>query len=738
METTVFAFTPPFTQLNTPYPATAYIKGFLNTKQISCTQADLGIEVILDLYCKKGFEDIFDFIDKKNTNYFSENARRIIGLKQEYINTIDSVILFLQGKNPTLVHSICQKGFLPQASRFDQLETYHGKAFGSMNTQDEAKHLATLYIEDMSDLIKECVDPFFGFSRYAERLARSANSFDEMYSLLNQELSYIDKITIRVLEKKIETIKPKLVAISVPFPGNVFSAFRSAQWIKKNHPGIAIVMGGGFPNTELRSISDTRVFEFIDFITLDDGELPIECLVNYITQSSDYKNNHQLKSAILKRTFTLLEGKVEYVNNESRNDYPQANTGTPDYSDLILDKYISVIEVVNPMHRLWSDGRWNKLTLAHGCYWGKCTFCDISLDYIKVYEPIAASLICDRMEQIIKQTGQNGFHFVDEAAPTARMRALALEILKRKLAVSWWTNIRFEKSFTRDLCRLLKESGCIAVSGGLEVASDRLLDLIQKGVTVAQVAQVCRNFTKAGIMVHAYLMYGFPTQTSQETIDSMEMVRQLFKEKVLQSAYWHQFAMTVHSPVGMYPEKFKVKKQTISEGRFANNDLEFTDPTGTDHDAFSDGLKKSLLNYMHGLGIDYRLQDWFDFKIPKTKIAPNYISNVLQEPETKEINAATKIIWLGCLPETGYVHIDNVELATLLFYDKVKTFSVKMDKAQGDWLTEILKLITPDNGETPTLKQIREMYESAGLKDFDSFWSNRQMTLLKKNGLVLL
>ena len=122
----------------------------------------------------------------------------------------------------------------------------------------------------------------------------------------------------------------------------------------------------------------------------------------------------------------------------------------------------------------------------------------------------------------------------------------------------------------------------------------------------------------------------------------------------------------------------------------------------------------------------------------RTKIAPNYISNVLQEPETKEINAATKIIWLGCLPETGYVHIDNVELATLLFYDKVKTFSVKMDKAQGDWLAEILKLITPDNSETPTLKQIREMYESAGLKDFDSFWSNRQMTLLKKNGLVVL
>ena len=139
--------------------------------------------------------------------------------------------------------------------------------------------------------------------------------------------------------------------------------------------------------------------------------------------------------------------------------------------------------------------------MAHGCYWGKCTFCDISLDYIKVYEPLTAALLCDRMQTLVAQTGQTGFHFVDEAAPPALMRGLAIEILRRGLVVSWWANIRFEKSFTADLCVLLKASGCIAISGGLEVASDRLLALIDKGVTVAQVAQVTRNFTAAGIMV---------------------------------------------------------------------------------------------------------------------------------------------------------------------------------------------------------------------------------------------
>src|SRR6188474_1321025 len=374
--------------------------------------------------------------------------------------------------------------------------------------------------------------------------------------------------------------------------------------------------GWRFPNTELRSFSDARVFEFFDYITLDDGETPIEELIANI-ENPNYNS--------YKRTFLLEDGKVVYKNNSTQHDYKQSQVGTPDYSDLLLDNYISVIEIVNPMHRLWSDGRWNKLTMAHGCYWGKCTFCDISLDYIKNYEPLTAHILCDRMEEMIAQTGQNGFHFVDEAAPPALMRSLALEIIKRKLVVSWWTNIRFEKSFTRDLCLLLKASGCIGVSGGLEVASDRLLGLIQKGITVAQVARVNKHFTEAGIMVHAYLMYGFPTQTAQETIDSLEMVRQLFEAGVLQSAFWHLFTMTAHSPVGLEPQKYKVKKRTQAVGNFANNDIEHVDPTGAKHEQFGFGLNKALINFMHGACLDYPLHRWFDFKTPKTSIAPDFI-----------------------------------------------------------------------------------------------------------------
>ncbi len=732
MQAPVFLITPPFTQLNTPYPATAYLKGFLNTKGIRSYQCDMGIEVTLALFSQQGLQQLFNFIGREKGPH-SANAERIIALKEDYINTIDDVMLFLQGKRPTLAHLVCKREFLPEAERFAQLDDLKW-AFGSMGTQDKAKHLATMYLEDLSDLVKETVDEHFGFSRYAESLARSANSFDELYTTLQQEYTYLDSIMVDLLKKKMQEVQPQLVALSVPFPGNLYTSLRCAQWIRKNYPGVKIVMGGGFANTELRSLSDVRVFEFYHFITLDDGEAPIEQLIRHLEGTISLQE--------LKRTFTLVDGAVTYINNTACTDYKQGQVGTPDYSDFLLDRYISAIEVINPMHSLWSDGRWNKLTMAHGCYWGKCTFCDTSLDYIKNYEPVAASLLVDRMEEMIAQTGQNGFHFVDEAAPPALMKALAIEIIRRRLVVSWWTNVRFEKSFTRDLCMLLRSSGCIAVSGGLEVASDRLLQLINKGITVAQVARVNKDFTEAGIMVHAYLMYGFPTQTAQETIDSLEMVRQLFSAGILQSAFWHLFTMTAHSPVGLKPDTFSVKKVTEAVGSFANNDIQHIDPVGAHHESFGFGLKKSLLNYMHAFGFDFPLQKWFDFKVPKTTVAPDYIRKAIEEPEYNPAGSNSKVIWLGPAPKSEMVIKSKKgaqwEVMTLTFTTKKISFTINVDPAQGAWFLKLLQKIRVNNPATLTLQQVKADYEASGLNDFELFWDNKPVNALYKAGLLVI
>jgi radical SAM superfamily enzyme YgiQ (UPF0313 family) len=410
----------------------------------------------------------------------------------------------------------------------------------------------------------------------------------------------------------------------VPFPGNVYAAFRIAQFIKVASPDTKIVLGGGFVNTELRELTDPRVFNFVDFITLDAGERPLLALIEYLQGRRSVER--------LVRTFVRNADNTVCYQNWLEPDVPFEDIGTPTWDGLPLDRYLSLLDMLNPMHRLWSDGRWNKLTIAHGCYWKKCSFCDVSLDYISRYETATAELLVDRIEQIIAETGQTGFHFVDEAAPPKVLKALAEELIRRKVTISWWGNIRFEKTFTPELAELLADSGCIAMSGGLEVASDRLLKLMQKGVSVEQVAQVTRGFADAGILVHAYLMYGFPTQTLQDTVDALEYVRQLFENGCIQSGFFHRFTCTVHSPVGQDPAAYGIALQPLPPISFAKNDVAFIDPAGVDHDLLGQGLKKAIYNYMHGIGLEEDVRNWFDLprgQVPKPSVPKQKIARAL-------------------------------------------------------------------------------------------------------------
>ncbi len=728
----VVLFIPPFTQLNTPYPATAYIKGFLNTQGIESFQADLGLQVAARILSKAGLEAVF------SSTYVNGKAvapdvvsERISQLKEQYIQYVDPVVRFLQGKNQTFANQIVN-GILPDAQR-TQDDTDLEFSFGSLGITDKAKYLATRFLEDLEYYIGVNVDSHFGFTRYAERLGRSANSFDDLYVALQQEPTFTDALLFSEIDKLELPPNTELILLTVPFPGNLYSAFRIAQHAKKRVPNAKIALGGGFANTELRSVSDPRVFEFIDFITLDDGEAPILQLIHNIRDN---------KFDTYKRSFFCESNEVRYVNNSLIPDFKQNQLGTPDYSDLKLDDYMSLITLANPMHKLWSDGRWNKLTMAHGCYWGKCTFCDISLDYIGIYEPATAKLLCDRVETLIAATGETGFHFVDEAAPPSLMKAFALEVLRRKLVITWWANIRFERNFTDDLCQLLAASGCIAVSGGLEVASDRLLKLIDKGVTVAQVAQVTRSFTEAGILVHAYLMYGYPTQTVQETVDSLEMTRQLFESGVIQSGFWHQFALTAHAPIAKKPEEYGVKiKETTHQ--FALNDLEFTDKTGIDHSIFSGGLKHSLYNYMHGVGFDIPLHDWFDFKIPKTTIPKNYIVSILENERNLELNAHKQIVFLGTIPILNEKTVQKkgreFTVSELVYLTKRGEIRIKAEIEFLQFLLEITKLAAQflNGGQKFTVANAEKIALKSGL-NFNEFTKTKPFQLARNSGLLLV
>lgn len=728
----VLIITPPFTQINTPYPASAYLKGFLNQKHIQSVQADLGLEVILKIYSVSGLNALFALIDSLNST-LSENCRSIVVRKQYYLDTIEPVIRFLQNKDDSIAHLICKGGWLPEAGRFAQKDWIQD-AFGTMGIRDKARHLATLYLEDLSDLISQTIDPDFGFSRYAERLGRSPASFNQLAEKLDGPETFTDGIMLDLLRNKTEGFSPDAVALTVPFPGNLYSALRCGKWMKQNHSDITVVMGGGYVSTELRSLSDHRVFQYVDHIILDDGEVPLLNFLEYL------KGKRALSS--LKRTFALVGGQIQYLNGSADKDCNPADSGTPDYTGLSLNDYLSVIELVNPMHRLWSDGRWNRLTLAHGCYWGKCTFCDTTLDYIRRYEANTASDVCNRMEALIRQNNYSGFHFVDEAAPPALLRELSLEILRRGMNVSWWTNIRFEKNFTIDLCRLMSSAGCIAVAGGLEVASDRILKLINKGVSVTHAAQVAAHFSKAGILVHTYLMYGFPSQTARETIDSVEVVRQLFKHGLVQSGFWHLFTMTAHSLVGQNPANFGAVVLTKEKAPFANNDVEHADPSGCDHEKFGEGLRKALYNYMHGICFDFPLQEWFDFDIPQTTISPKFIETTLQSDQPKETSADAKVIWLGG-PCSMYEYTrtkkgKTIPMCSLTLHNKAREVTIALNDAQGKWLSKLIPEISARNRNTMTFETLKQDFLRNVPADFNLFWTGTAIKTLRENGLTLL
>ena len=628
----VLSLIPPMTQLNTPYPSTAYLTGFLRSRQIDAVQEDLALALVLSFFTSQGISEIHTQALTLPEQDRSASVNYFLDYFEIYQDTIEPVIAFLQGRDSTLSHRINTRDFLPEGPRFFSLDAYDDEdsadplawAFGALGSHDRARHLATLYLNDLSDVLRDAVDDRFEFVRYAESLASSQPTFNPLAEALAAHPTLMDlrlqKLTIQAVEKH----QPSLVVLSVPFPGAMYAALRIAQTIKAKYPKIKIALGGGYVNTELRELTEPRLFDYVDFISLDSGERPLLNILEHLDGKRSVER--------LVRTFVRnAAGQVQYMNWQEP-DIPFEDVGVATWDGLPLNSYLSLLDMLNPMHRLWSDGRWNKLTVAHGCYWKKCSFCDVSLDYISRYETASASLLVDRIEQIVAETGQTGFHFVDEAAPPKALKALAEELLRRKIMISWWGNIRFEKTFTPDLAELLAKSGCIAMSGGLEVASDRLLNLMKKGVTVEQVARVTKGFSDAGILVHAYLMYGFPTQTVQETVDALEYVRQLFENGCIQSGFFHRFTCTVHSPVGKNPEEYGITLIPLPPVSFAKNDIAFNDPSGIDHDALGLGLKKAIYNFMHGVGLEQEVHTWFDecgMSIPKSKVPRNKIVKCL-------------------------------------------------------------------------------------------------------------
>jgi radical SAM superfamily enzyme YgiQ (UPF0313 family) len=619
--------TPPLLQCNAPYAATPFLTAYLRSRGHDAVQADASLEVVLRLFSRRGLERIREAISGNTSpgragNHFLEHF-------DAYTAVIDPVIAFLQGKDSSPAHRIVTGDLLPHGPRFETMlrqETDEqgtlAWAFGEMGTTDQARYRAGLMIDDLVWVIREQLDPAFGLSRYGERLSVLLPSFEPLLERLSAEPTLVDRVIDEVADELSQRHRPELIGFTVPFPGTLYGALRMARSMRRADTLPRIVLGGGYISTELRELSDPRLFDFVDYVCLDEGLAALESIAR---RAGGTPGDSLPPRTFVRRGGVVVCGPADEEEAPSRNDHP-----APVYDGLVLDRYVPVAEMLNPMHVLWSGGYWNRLMLVHGCYWHRCRFCDTSLDYIRRYEPVPASRQVDWIEEVVAATGRRGFHFVDEALSPAVLRALSHELLRREMVITWWGNIRFEKGIKPALAGLMAHSGCIAVTGGLEAPDDRLLKVMNKGCTVAGATRVCAALSAQGIMVHAYLMYGLPTQTEQETIDCLERVRQLFEAGFIHSAFWHRFAATVHSDIGRHPEDYTITLQPSDQSGFARNGIPFTDTTKVDHEALGRGLNTALYNYMHGVGLERDVREWFDTPVPASRVGPDEIEGFVR------------------------------------------------------------------------------------------------------------
>ena len=565
--------TPPLVQLNTPYPATPVLLDELRKRGHAVMQRDFSLETALRLLtpqtvrlAEKAARKLRERDDR--LEFFLESA-------DDYFHTVSHIIAFLQGRRPELAWRIAARTWLPEGPFFQALYTDDSDdadretlnaAFGKLGTVDQAKYLASLYLDDLASFITAVLDLDFGFGNYAQSLCVNLPSITPLLQRLDAPPTIVDTIIDDLTDNLLTTSSPDAVGLTVPFPGTLYGAFRIARRIREKAPNVKTILGGGYVNSELRNIEDKRVFDFFDYISYDDGIQPLLTFLSMEKAAAQPVAKEAAAPSAAAIRLLTRSGAVPVAPE------PPPSLLVPDYDGLNLNDYFDIIEMPNPLHRIWTDGKWLKMQLAHGCYWHKCAFCDVALDYICHYSPAAATEIVDAMEHLVETTGHSGFHFVDEAISPALIRGLCEELIRRRPNAVWWGNIRFDRQFTPELAELMADAGCIAVTGGLECANDRLLKLMNKGITLASARAALEAFANAGIMVHAYLMYGFPTQTEEEAFAALKFVRDCFANGILHSAFWHRFALTVHSPIAREPEKFGIIIQP-TESNFAKNEL---------------------------------------------------------------------------------------------------------------------------------------------------------------------
>lgn len=662
---------PPLMQLNTAYPSGAYLSGFF--KMLGCRTAwlDLNIELFQKIFSAEGLEKIFERAEKnalavaqkserKGDFDTAFNLRRYLAQKNLWCAWIEKICQILRGKDFESAHRFAFGAHVPRGNR---METFLENADHPLTT-DDCRTLASLALADLADFINVAYDSNFSLIRYAESLTISESSFEQIEKgaespvMKDFFIPLVEEKVVPRVEEFLQDSGKLLVCVSIPFPGIFASALALGKFLKSRFKtAVYVSFGGGFVNTELRETEEPSLSEYCDCLCYDRGYASYKTLIERLESNSGENQIYNIiqfkKDGEACRIIKSAAPTAEDLAFEKK----MTVSVIPDFSGIDFSKYPRLTDDTNPMHRLWSDGAWIKAYMAHGCYWHKCAFCDVTLDYVKSYCKTDIKKLYNGLLAQCKEKGIFGIHFVDEAMPPAAMIEFARENIAHGSPITWWGNIRFESIFSRDVADFLAYGGLTGVSAGLESATKNGLNAIHKGTDLQSVVGACCAFKEAGILVHAYMIYGYWWETPQDLLNSMETLRQFYQAGILDSSFWHKFVLTRHSRVfaekqnGMHAELKITGQKNVP--LFAKNGLHFEGEKNSEKYGFP--LECALDEWMHGRNIQKPVQQWFDFPVPKPTVPKNFIGSLIQKYEEKrdrEFRAELpqkkeKIFWLG-------------------------------------------------------------------------------------------
>ena len=797
----VLTIIPPIMQLNTAYPSGAYLTSFFKTENCDASWCDLNIRLFYEIFSRSGLTRLFelsearalqlaDQAERKGDDNTAFNLRRYISQKENWIEWIDFIIAVLCGGGAReKEHQFLYSPFAPRGSRMENYLAGLAEN-GREPTVDDMRFLCSFALADLSDYITVAFDPQFSLVRYAESLAVDTRTFADFEAQIDSPvMEHFYKPVLESLLTELPAASggrafrcsadapaaslasltnvsslspvaacgaapiPKLevlICISIPFAGTFLPALYTARFLKEKLGSSAFVcIGGGFVNTELREARDPALAKYIDAISYDRGYGSYHDLLDSLVKPGN-DNKVSLsgltgQSLYKLRLFTPQpDGSIQVTDplwqSPDFEKYENEITAKiiPDYSDIDFKIYPRMCDDANAMHRIWTDGAWIKAYLAHGCYWHRCAFCDTSLDYVCGYKPTDIEPLYNGLLKTAREKGVYGIHFVDEALPPVALKKFALLNARSGNPLYFWGNVRFEKTFTKDLAAFLSYCGLGGVSAGIESATGTGLESINKGTDISSITRACCAFKEAGILVHAYMIYGFWNDTPQTIIDSMETLRQFFEAGLLDSAFWHKFVLTRNSTVYNQWQKegnLSLVSSEEASSAFARNNLHFKGEEK--FNKYGAPLETALNCWMHGDRLDQHVQKWFDFQVPKPTVNRTFINNLIEEYEEKNrqraaaLNEKTvqNLWWLGGTPVlcglSGNANENQKEYRWLYLMEEQTAPAANLEA-----LIPLLKSLRPETPEVARSTALAEISKNPNYL--------KQLKKLHGRGLVLL